>query len=152
MPHWSIDDEPAEPEQTAIMAAQSSPAAEPAPAPLAPAERVVEIIERFYIWDARLTGELLGELSRCSPQDLAKLFGPPPTKRPPAYGPPAVIDVSTVDTPPAIVAGPPPADTALPAAPAGPVPMWSADGRRLNPGRRAFNYPMPQVRGSHWSR
>jgi hypothetical protein len=106
------------------------------------------------MWDARLTGELLGELSRCSPQDLAKLFGPPPTKTPPAYGPPAVIDVSTVDTSPAIVAGPPPADTALPAAAQTNTsePRWDANGRRLNPGRRAFNYPMPQVRGSHWSR
>jgi hypothetical protein len=45
------------------------------PPPLAPVQRVVEIFERFFREDARLTAELLTELGHCSPADLVRLFG-----------------------------------------------------------------------------
>jgi hypothetical protein len=38
---------------------------ESSPPPLAPIERVVEIFERFFLHEAELTAELLGELARC---------------------------------------------------------------------------------------
>jgi hypothetical protein len=45
-----------------------------APPPLAPTARVAEILERFYLEDARLTAELLSTLAECTQEELADLF------------------------------------------------------------------------------
>jgi hypothetical protein len=119
-----------------------------APPPLAPVERVVEILERFFLEDARLTTELLTELGRCSSAHLVRLFRPSPADQAPA--------AVTAEQP---AAGPAePAKSALtwswPGAEAtehSPEPRWDSTGKRLNPGQRAFDYPVPRVRGSHWA-
>jgi hypothetical protein len=48
--------------------------ADEAQPPLAPTARVAEILERFFLEDARLTAELLSALARCSPDELVQLF------------------------------------------------------------------------------
>jgi len=128
--HWSAPDP--KPAPRGAPHGELNPDQAAAPPPLAPILRVAELFQALFNLERDLTAELLQELGNCSTEDLVKLFGPVPTKTLPAYGPPAA-DVSTVDT-----------------LPAEPVPTWSADGRRLNPGRRAFNYFVPQMRGSHW--
>jgi hypothetical protein len=121
---------------------------EPAPPPLAPIERCVELLERLYLREPGFTTELLDQLRRCSAGDLVRLFGPGPADRASA--------TMTAEQP---AAGPAePAKSALtwsrPGAEAtehSPEPKWDSTGKRLNPGQRAFDYPVPRVRGSHWA-
>jgi hypothetical protein len=63
MGHWSND--------TAMPALEPVPA----PPPQTPVERIVEIVERFFLEDSRLTTELLQELAKCSASDLVRLIG-----------------------------------------------------------------------------
>jgi hypothetical protein len=149
--HWSTDEtdlsEPAEPV-----------APVPAPPPLAPVERVVEILERFYLEDARLTAELLQELSLCSAADLVKLFSPAVRAPSPAYAP-APADEALADQPP--TDDTPAAE--LPAEPGAQKPndphagwRWDSTGRRTAPRLpSAFGftkgYERPPSRSTHWS-
>jgi hypothetical protein len=64
----------------------------------APTERVAEILERFFLEDARLTSELLVELGKLGPDELYALFGSPlrkpaaPAEKPSAPAAPPIAE------------------------------------------------------------
>jgi hypothetical protein len=64
------------------------------PPRLSPTERVAEILESFFLEDARLTTELLQELGKGNGADLVRLFIGPST---PADAPSVVDSVSRPD-------------------------------------------------------
>jgi hypothetical protein len=141
------------------------PELEPAPAkaeppPLAPVERIAEILERFYLEDARLAAELLGELRNCSAADLVKLFGPTSKAAPPDQVPAGRGETPHVETEPAAEL---PAERVVMTGanecvvPNPPAPVWDSAGYRISPkGRSAFaftrDYEVPPSRSTHWSR
>jgi hypothetical protein len=69
--HWSIDETCA----AAAAEAEAGPGPEVAvaePPPLTPVERIAEILERFYLEDARLTRELVQELGKSDAESLVR--------------------------------------------------------------------------------
>jgi hypothetical protein len=151
MANWSRAGQ--EPEDTT---GESSPAEVPPP-PLAPTARVAEILERFFLWDQRLTAELLAELARCSAADLAKLFdcAPPPKAtadaengaRRPATEQPA--DGRRYGYSGPELSGAP---QSVPTDPA--KWRWDANGNRIDKLPSSFprtRYEPPKRPGTHWS-
>jgi hypothetical protein len=130
------------------------------------------MFERFFLNDARLTGELLAEFALCDASDLQKLFGAAPRRPENAR---ELYAKTTADTKnerrlsPAAetlaaedraVRGPTwskPGDESDPNAGlqvANPPPtVWDSNGYRISP-RLPLEFPRynPQPRGSHWSR
>jgi hypothetical protein len=117
------------------------------------ATRAVEILESFRMVNRRLCDELIECLGRLDPYGL---FGNPLSRR----SGPAPATGGDVASKPDIGEQAAPAAMETPAPRQTEVERMLADlkgakhdetGRRLNPGKRAFQYRMPQVRGSHWS-
>ena len=184
MTRWWLNDGPAAPDEPAEpvnmvdavvvpKVAMVAPApAEPDPPPLSAPERIAEILERFYLWDARLTGELLGELANCSAEDLVRLFSPREAKSglatpavrsadvPAMYGPPPPAASATAEVEP--TAEPEPAARRNPAAELPhlavanpPEPVWDSNGFRISrrlPSSFPRYYDPPRRPATHWSR
>jgi hypothetical protein len=113
--------------------------------PLSPVERIAKLIEVLYLRESGFTGELLGELDKCDPADLVRLFGRPiRSPRPRATSPeapaPQAADqqiatagaLSVDEADPAALRPPivePPGVTLLNAYPA--EPQWDEHGYRI---------------------
>ena len=121
----------------------------------------------LYLREPGFTGELLQQLGRCSPEDLAKLFGVPSRATSPAYGSqpadsapegrgeirhvkPAAELPAELPAERVVMMG---GDERVVVDP--PAPVWDERGNRISPKLpssfpRRYEPPMP--RGSHWSR
>jgi hypothetical protein len=164
--HWSNED-PAELAVAANAAAAAAPLVE-----RTPIERVAEILESLWAKEPDLVSELVTELGRCDPTTMARLFGSQSTRVAMNYGPPSSepADVlgATVETFPVSPGTQEPDDEKAHAEALQPAIQYGAatpeqllanlqraqydeNGKRTNPGRKAFDIPMPRPRRSWMS-